>query len=56
MEMLTNLIVVIVLQCIHVSNHHIVYLKHTYTNNNSMKLEGGKLQRENIYIYIYTYI
>ena len=29
MDMLTNLIVVIILQYIHISNHHIVYLKLT---------------------------
>ena len=38
MHVLTNLIVVIISQCIHVSNHHVVHLKLTQLNVNYIGL------------------
>ena len=42
MEILTNLIVVIILRHIHVSNHHIVHLKITQLYVNFISTELGK--------------
>lgn len=40
MDVLTNLIIIMVLQYIHVSDHHTLYLKLKYVNYISIKLEN----------------
>lgn len=42
MEVLTNFIVVIILQCICASNHHTVYFKHIYTVCQKYLNKAGK--------------